>query len=154
MTLTMKCLKNVLSVVAILMVASRACAESSAAADAAAYRSLQVELPNQDHNAIKTSWPAIGCWFPQDQHFEPDGYKQFLEQHAKHSPFTLLTTSIRCKRWMTDPDVHAQMKAATEYARDLGMGIVLELDWPFARSAFVEKYPDELQGVTIRKKSA
>jgi hypothetical protein len=147
MTQTMKCLKNLLSVVAILMVASRVCAESSAAADAAAHRSLQVELPNQDQNAIKTSWPAIGCWFPQDQHFEPDGYKQFLKLHAKHSPFTLLTTSIRCKHWMTDPHVHAQMKAATEYARDLGMGIVLELDWPFARSAFVEKYPDELQGV-------
>lgn len=23
-------------------------------------RSLQVELPSQEHNAVKTSWPAIG----------------------------------------------------------------------------------------------
>ena len=70
MAQTMKCLKNLLAVVARLMVASRVCAESSAAADEAAHRSLQVELPNQDQNAIKTSWPAIGCWFPQDQHFK------------------------------------------------------------------------------------
>lgn len=120
---------------------------SSAAEPPTLLRSLQVELPHQEQNAIKTSWPAIGTWFPMEPHFKPDGYKQFLELYAKHTPFKLLTTSIRCKRWMTDPHVHDQMKAATEYARDLGIGIVLELDWPFARAAFVEKYPDELQGV-------
>jgi hypothetical protein len=143
----MKRVKHVFFVVAILMVASRVCGESPAAADAAAYRSLQVELSGQEHNAIKTSWPAIGCWFPMDRDFQPEGYKQFFDLYAKHSPIKLLTTSIRCKRWMTDPQVHDQMKAAAEYARSLGMGIVLELDWPFARPAFVEKYPDELQGV-------
>ena len=122
-------------------------AAAEAAADAAAYRSLQVELPNQEHNAIKTSWPGIGCWFPMAEEFKPEGYKRFLDLHAKHSAFKLLTTSIRYPVEVTDPKVHAQFKAAAEYARSLGIGIVMDLDAPFARPAFAEKYPDELQGI-------
>ncbi len=110
-------------------------------------RSLAVELPHQEENAIKTSWPAIGCWFWAADEFKPDGYKRFLDQHAKYSSFKLLTTSIRCPADVTDPKVHDQIKAAAEYAKSLGMGIVMELDAPFARSVFAEKYPDELQGI-------
>jgi hypothetical protein len=121
--------------------------EKKTSQDAAAYRSLQVELPNQEHNAIKTSWPAVGCWFPLAADFQPDGYKRPLDLYAKHSAFKLLTTSIRCPLWVTDPKVHDQMKAAAEYARSLGMGIVLDLESCFARPAFAKKYPDELQGI-------
>ena len=42
-------------------------------------RSLQVELPGQDHNAVKTSWPGIGCWFWTAPDFQPDGYKRFID---------------------------------------------------------------------------
>ena len=35
-------------------------------------RSLEVELPNQEHNAIRTSWPAIGCWFWTAEEFQPE----------------------------------------------------------------------------------
>ncbi|MCE9609058.1 MAG: hypothetical protein K8R23_02405 [Chthoniobacter sp.] len=154
----MKRVKNVFSVVAVLMAASRVCSAASAegtnsvrlageSENVAPLRSLQVELSGQEHNAIKTSWPGIGCWFPMAEEFKPEGYKRFLELHAKHSAFKLLTTSIRYPVEVTDPKVHAQFKAAAEYARSLGMGIVMELDAPFARPAFAEKYPDELQGI-------
>ena len=123
------------------------CLPLPAAADAAAYRSLQVELSGQEHNAIKTSWPGIGCWFWTAQEFKPEGYKLFLDQHARHSAFKLLTTSIRYPAEVSDPKVHDQIKAAAVYARSLGMGIVMELDAPFARILFAEKYPDELQGL-------
>ena len=154
----MKKVRNMLSVVAILMAASRVCSAASAegtnsvrlageSENVAPLRSLQVELSGQEHNAIKTSWPGIGCWFPMAEEFKPEGYKRFLDLHAKHSAFKLLTTSIRYPVEVTDPKVHAQFKAAAEYARSLGMGIVMELDAPFARPAFAEKYPDELQGI-------
>ena len=56
---------------------------------------LQVPLPNQEHNAIKMSWPEIGCWFWTGQEFTPEGYKEFLDEAYKHSAIRLLTTSIR-----------------------------------------------------------
>ena len=113
----------------------------------AIHRSLRVELPNQEHNAIKTSWPGIGCWFWTAEEFKPESYKRFLDQHAKYSAFQLLTTSIRYPADVTDPKVHNQIKAAAEYAQDLGLGLVVELSPIFARSAFAEKYPAELQGL-------
>ena len=154
----MKRAKNVLSVVAVLMVAQRVCSAASAegtdavllageSGKVAPLRSLQVELPGQEHNAIKTSWPGIGCWFPMAEEFKPEGYKRFLDLHAKHSAFKLLTTSIRYPVEVSDPKVHDQIKAAAVYARSLGMGIVMELDVPFARILFAEKYPEDLQGL-------
>ena len=120
------------------------CLPLPAAADAAAYRSLQVELSGQEHNAIKTSWPGIGCWFWTAQEFKPEGYKLFLDQHARHSAFKLLTTSIRYPAEVSDPKVHDQIKAAAVYARSLGMGIVMELDAPFSRILFAEhSQPDD-----------
>lgn len=110
-------------------------------------RSLRVELPNQYHNVIKTSWPGIGCWFWSEEEFKPEGYKRFLDLHEKHSGFGLLTTSIRYPVEVTDPKVHDQIKAAAEYARQRGMGVVMDLDVRLARQAFQDKHPDELQEI-------
>ncbi len=111
------------------------------------HRSLEVELPNQKHNAIKTSWPGIGCWFWTAEEFKPDGFKRFIDLHEKHSSFKLLTTSIRCPAEVSDSTVHDQIKAAAGYARKHDMGIVMDLEAPFARIEFARIYPDELQGV-------
>ena len=112
-----------------------------------ALRSIQVELPNQEHNVIKKSWPAIGCWFWTAKEFEPEGYKRFIDLHEKHSPFRLLTTSIRHPVEVTDPKVHDQIKAAAEYARAHDMAIVMDLDVRLARQAFMDKYPREMQEI-------
>ncbi|MCX6873637.1 MAG: hypothetical protein NTW21_07490 [Verrucomicrobia bacterium] len=118
-----------------------------AAPEPAALRSLQVALPGQEHNAIKNSWPGIGCWFWSAEEFQPDGYKRFLDLHAQHSGFGLLTTSIRHPVEVTDPKVHDQLKAAAMYARERGMGLVLDLDVRLARQAFMDKHPGELQEI-------
>ncbi len=110
-------------------------------------RSIQVELPNQEHNVIKKSWPGIGCWFWTAEEFKPEGYKRFIDLHEKHSPFRLLTTSIRHRVEVTDPKVHDQIKAAAEYAKAHDMAIVMDLDVRLARQAFMDKYPDELQEI-------
>ena len=135
---------GVTTCVAVLMLASVA---STTAEEPAVRRSLQVDLPGQEHNAIKTSWPAIGCWFWTAEEFQPDGYKRFLDLHAKHSPFKLLTTSIRHPVEVTDPKVHDQIKAAAIYARQRDMAMVMDLDVRLARQAFMDKHPDELQEI-------
>ena len=112
-----------------------------------ALRSIQVELPNQARNVIKRSWPAIGCWFWTAGEFEPGGYKRFIDLHEKHSPFRLLTTSIRHPVEVTDPKVHDQIKAAAEYARAHDMAIVMDLDVRLAWRAFMDKYPREMQEI-------
>ena len=89
----------------------------TANADEAGVRSLRVELPAQEHNVIKTSWPGIGCWFLTAPDFEPDGFKRFIDLHEKHSGYELLTTSIRHHVEVTQPAVHDQIKRAAEYAR-------------------------------------
>jgi hypothetical protein len=121
--------------------------EFAAAEEPAARRSLQVELPGQEHNAIKTSWPAIGCWFWTAEEFQPEGYKRFLDLYEKHAAFRLLTTSIRYPVEVTDPKVHDQIKAAAQYARKHDMAIVMDLDVRLARQAFQNRYPDELQEI-------
>lgn len=110
-------------------------------------RSLQVALPNQEHNAITASWPSIGCWFWLAEEFQPEGYRRFIDLHAAHSPFALLTTSLRQRGELTDPKVHDQIKAAAEYARSKGIGIVMDLDVRLARNAFRERHPNELQEI-------
>ena len=112
-------------------------------------RNVQVELPNQEQNAVKTSWPSIGCWFWTEEDFKPEGYKRFIDLHEKHSPFGLLTTSLRYPGELTDPAVHDQIRAASEYAKRKGMGIVMDLDLRLARGAFKERYPDELQQIVL-----
>ncbi len=122
-------------------------AQGFAAENVAAQRSLQVELPNQEQNVVKTSWPGIGCWFWMAEEFKPEGYKRFIDLYEKHSAFKLLTTSIRFPAEVTDPKVHDQIKAAAQYARKHGMAIVMDLDVRLARQAFQKQYPDEMQEI-------
>src|SRR6056297_2000328 len=104
---------------------------------------IRVELPGQENNNLKYSQPGIGCWFWVGQEFEPDGYKPFINLYAKHTNFQFLTTSIRHNRWVSDPGVHDQVKAAAIYARAHDMGIVFDLDIRLARESFREQFPDE-----------
>ena len=108
-------------------------------------RSIRVELPGQEQNAIKSSWPGISCWFMTAPDFEPDGFKRFIDLHSAHSGAGLLTTSIRHNVEVTQPAVHDQIKRAAVYARDHGLGVVMDLDVRLARQAFMSKYPDEMQ---------
>ncbi len=124
-----------------------------------AVRSLSVHLPNQENNVIKKSWPAITTWFWSEEEFKPEGYKRVIDRHYQFSKFDLLTVSIRYPmekdRYslsILDSSVHAQIKAAAEYAAERGIGLVFQLDEPFAREEFAKKYPDELQElVSIRE---
>jgi hypothetical protein len=110
-------------------------------------RSLRVELPGQEHNAIKTSWPGIGCWFMTAPDFQPEGYKRFVDLHESHSGYGLLTTSIRHNVEVTQPEVHDQIWKAAEYAHAHGMEVVMDLDVRLARQAFQDKHPAEMQEI-------
>ncbi len=109
------------------------------------HRIFHVELPEQENNRLKTSQPGVGCWFWVGQEFKPDGYKPFIDLYARHTNFQLLTTSIRHDRWVGDPAVHDQVKAAATYARTHDMGIVFDLDIRHSRESFRDQYPDEQQ---------
>jgi len=109
--------------------------------------SLRVALAGQEENAVQASWPGIGCWFWSEEEFGPEGYKRFLDVHASHTDFDLLTTSIRYPVEVTDPAVHDQIKAAAAYAREKGMSMVMDLDVRLARQAFMDKYPGEMQEI-------
>ncbi|HRP55464.1 hypothetical protein [Agriterribacter sp.] len=119
--------------------------------DSRVERSVQIPLNHQDSNIIKTSWPSIGCWFWQKEEFTGDGYKKFIDLHEQYSPFKLLTTSLRYPGDLTDPEVYKQIKAASLYAREKGMAIVMDLDIRLARDSFREKYPGELQQIVFIK---
>lgn len=91
--------------------------------------------------------PDLGCWFwIGTEAFRPRAYRRFLDTAAAHSSYGLLTTSLRAPNAeITRPEVHERLKQATEYAQELGLGIVLDLDVRLARRAFQERYPQELQ---------
>jgi hypothetical protein len=110
-------------------------------------RSVRVELPGQEHNVIKTSWPGIGCWFLTAPDFAPDGFKRFIDLHEKHSSYKLLTTSIRHQVEVTQPAVHDQLKRAAQYAQAHGMELVMDLDVRLARRAFQQQHPREMQEI-------
>ena len=112
-----------------------------------ARRWLRVELPGQQQNVIKTSWPGIGCWFWTAPDFEGDGYRRFIDLDEKHSAYGVLSTSIRHHVEVTEPEVHDQLKRGAEYARAHGMEVVLDLDVRLARQAFMDKYPGEMQEI-------
>lgn len=109
------------------------------------HRSIQVELPYQANNILKTSQPGVATWFWREQEFKSDGYKRFIDLYARHTNFQLLTTSIRHDRWVGDPAVHDQVKEAAFYAHKHGMGIVFDLDIRHSRESFREQFPDEMQ---------
>jgi len=120
---------------------------ASAAVGQAPVRSLRVELPGQEMNVVKESWPGIGCWFWTTRELAPEGYRDFIDKAEKYSVFGLLTTSIRANVEVTDPKVHDQIKLAAEYARAHDMAMVMDLDVRLARKAFMHKHPDELQEI-------
>lgn len=142
---------NILIVPAIsLLFLLESCDSSkSATASNVTARTTRVQLPNQNNNVIKTSWPSIGCWFWSAEEFEGEGYKRFLDLYEKYSPFELLTTSLRHPGDLTDPAVHDRIKAASRYARNKGMGLVMDLDIRLARDSFKQKYPNELQQIVL-----
>ena len=96
---------------------------------------------------LQSPVPVIGAWFPQENEMRsPDGYRDFLDAAAEHSHYTLLSTTMRNRgRQMVDPYVHDWFKRAAQYAKDRGMGIVLEMDPRHSISAFKKKYPNALQ---------
>lgn len=120
---------------------------SRLASAAESVRSIQVELPGQEANVIKLSWPSIGCWFWGKPEFEPHGYKRFLDYHYAHAPFQLLTTSLRSGDEVSEERVRKQLFEAAQYARGLGMAMVMDLDVRLARTEFMRRYPGELQEI-------
>jgi len=94
--------------------------------------------------------PVLGCWFWHDAEFESDGYKAFVDIISRHSPYDLLTTSLRIPlKEVTDRDVHDRIVEAAAYAREHGLSVVMDLDVRLARKAFQDRYPDELQQMVI-----
>ena len=107
-------------------------------------------IPNNSTNSknvlLDYDLPSLGAWFWGKQEFLPDGYKIFIDQVAKHSCYNILSTDIRIPgKDITDIEVYKQVKLATEYAKEKGIGIALSLDPRTARRKFEEAYPNELQ---------
>ena len=91
--------------------------------------------------------PSIGAWFWKEREFEPEGYRPILDAMAEHSPYDLLTVSMRVKRELTDEEVYQQLRKAVGYARQRGMRMAMNLDVRLARSGFLKRFPDEQQEV-------
>lgn len=90
--------------------------------------------------------PQIGCWFWGEAEFAPDGWRKYLDLVAAHSPYRLLTTSIRAPLVeVTQEATREQITQAAADARRRGMGVVMDLDVRLAREAFRAAYPDEMQ---------
>lgn len=107
------------------------------------------ELASSDEVSIRLSnkyMPVIGAWFWGEEEFSPDGYKSFIDYAKIHSPYNLLTTSLRVAgKEITDVDVRKQIKLAVEYAGENGIQMAVDFDVRLARRAFEAEYPDELQ---------
>lgn len=96
--------------------------------------------------------PVIGAWFWTDATMDPEGYKAFLDAAASHSPYTLLTTSLRTSKGeVVDQPMREQIGKAVRYANALGLKVAFDLDVRLARSAFQKRYPDELQEELVLK---
>ena len=109
------------------------------------------ELENRNGDILSEKvMPTLGCWFWAEAEFEPNGYKQFIDQFSLHSAYNYLTMSMRIpEKEVTDVDVYEQIKAAAIYARDHGVPMVTDLDVRLARREFEAKYPDELQEMLL-----
>ncbi|OGV68229.1 MAG: hypothetical protein A2283_10235 [Lentisphaerae bacterium RIFOXYA12_FULL_48_11] len=96
--------------------------------------------------------PVIGAWFWHDNTLDPDGYKQFLDVAAAHSPYTLLSSSLRVSKGeVIDPLVRDQISKAVLYAHTLGLGVAFDFDIRLARRAFQARYPGEQQEELVLK---
>ena len=90
--------------------------------------------------------PVIGVWLWNEECLLPDGYKQFIDQAGKNSPYNLLIPFLRFPdKEITEDDIHSQVKLAAKYASEQNIFLVPDLDIRSARRAFKNKYPDELQ---------
>ncbi len=90
--------------------------------------------------------PVQAVWFWSEYEFQPDGYKTFIDKAAIHSPYDMVSASVRLwGRESTSDAVHNQMKLAAQYASAHGLSLVADLDVRTARRTFESKYPDELQ---------
>lgn len=92
--------------------------------------------------------PELGMWALRDEDMSAGGFEAFLDMTGRHSAFGLLTTTLRVsKHELTWQETHTCIKDAAEYARKYGMQTAMDLDVRLARKAFMEAYPDELQGM-------
>lgn len=92
--------------------------------------------------------PSVGCWFWNAHDNEPVNHAKILDSLSSHASFDLLTTSPRLPRSfgeITDEAWRVQTAAAAAYARQRGIGIVMDLDVRLARAAFQKAHPDEMQ---------
>ena len=111
------------------------------------------EMDTQGINSLPDNvLPVQACWFWRESVFAPEGYKAFLDSISLHSPYNLISASVRLFGKETTSDVvYNQMKLATEYAASKGISMVADLDIRTARRAFESKYPDELQEMLLLK---
>jgi hypothetical protein len=94
--------------------------------------------------------PVQAVWFWSEYEFQADGYKTFIDQAALHSPYDMVSASVRLwGRESTSDAVHNQMKLAAQYASAHGLSLVADLDVRTARRTFESKYPDELQEMLL-----
>jgi hypothetical protein len=94
----------------------------------------------------KDVYPVLGCWFWTEDEIKPEGYRAYIDMVGKHAAYDYLTTSLRIRNWeITDSYIHDQIRHATEYARQRGIGIAMDLDVRLARKDFQKRYPDEMQ---------
>ncbi|MGC9328790.1 MAG: hypothetical protein ACP5I1_14235, partial [Candidatus Hinthialibacter sp.] len=98
--------------------------------------------------------PVLGCWFWQEQDFEPDGYRVFIDMVREHALYNMLTASPRAPlKEVSDREVHDQIQKAARYAMECGVPILMDLDVRLARRAFQKLYPDELQQMLILREA-
>ncbi|MBU4460570.1 MAG: hypothetical protein KJ579_08385 [Verrucomicrobia bacterium] len=96
--------------------------------------------------------PVIGAWFWKDATLEPDGFREFLDAAAAHTPYTLLSTSLRISKGeLTDPAIREQIGRAVRHANQLGLQVAFDLDVRLARRAFRARFPDEQQEELVLK---
>jgi hypothetical protein len=113
-------------------------------------------IPKTDNQGINTLpadvMPVQVCWFWSEEEFSPDGYKSFIDTISQHSPFNLISASVRqFGRETTSDAVHKQIKLAAEYAALKGFSMVADLDVRTARRVFESLYPDEMQEMLLLK---
>ncbi|MBI5834691.1 MAG: hypothetical protein HZB16_20520 [Armatimonadetes bacterium] len=96
--------------------------------------------------------PVIGAWFWTDPLLDGEAYRPFLDAAAAHSPYSLLTTSLRTGRGeITDVAFHDQIGRAVRYAAERRLKVAFDLDVRLARRAFQARYPDEMQEELVLK---
>ncbi len=93
--------------------------------------------------------PPMACWFWEAEEFAPDGYKKYIDCYEKYSSVGIITASLRTIGELTDDKVIHQIQDAANYAREKGMGLVMDLDIRLARAEFKKRYPHDLQEIML-----